>query len=1090
MPQSAPRRWTRLVFDQTPVYVLGDGPDWFVPNPAADRMLQDLIESGDPDRAAWNTAQRGEAPLGAALVRAHALLGQLRDDLAVPYPGRAGARRLDGLREIWFHLTDRCNLSCRHCLFAASPAAGRGIDPGLLRRLVAEARGLGCRLFYFTGGEPFVYPGFIEICGEILGADPEAHVVVLTNGLLAGERAAALARLPAGRLHLQVSVDGAPEHHEALRGRGTFSALEAALSRLTEAGLPVTLAMAVERSNAGDMPRVVEFAATRGISNVHYLWYFARGRGKARNFVPPEALFGHLEAAWAAGRKLGVRIDNVEILRSQVFAPPGSRFDLSNAGWESVAVGPDGHIYPTPALVGIPKLDAGTAAGGLEAAWRRSPVLEALRRASLADDPGLARNPLRFLVGGGDIDHSYVKGGSFVGHDPYLPLYERTVLRLITRAAAAQPPTVEAPAIRLRMGEILAGCRHDPSDVQLTHCNCVVALADETGHEPVRNFYGRAAEAPAEDIRNPVCYPEAEISHIPAAARVRSYGCGSPVMDADPRPGETVVDLGSGSGVECFIAARKVGPRGRVIGVDMTEAMLRLARGAEGAVAGALGYRNVEFREGFLEAVPVADAVADVVISNCVVNLSPDKRRTFAEIARILRPGGRLVFSDVVTDRPAPARLKNDEILRGECLAGAMVLGDLLGLLEALGFTAPVVRKRFFYREVGGFPFFSVTLEARRPADDAGTAEVFYAGPHPGLLLADGTVLRRGERRRIPGALAEAVTGADAGPFYVLDAAGGVANAAMVSTCGCGAGTPAEAASPAGGCCGAGAPAAATGGCCAPSPEPPGPAGAPGPVDEAGPTLATLRLGGVAVAGGEGASIRVAELRHNAGCMVCGAPLAYRPRSAEAACFYCGRTLATSAACERGHFVCDACHGTDAPEVVLGICRHTRETDMVRLLETVRRHPAVPVHGPEHHFIVPAVVTATYRNLGGELDEAAIGTAIARGREVPGGSCGFWGGCGAAIGVGIGFGVILESTPLTPAPRRDLQRVVADVLREIGEREAARCCQRESWIALRKAAELSRGLLPVPLRAEHRLACRQRRLNRECLGEDCPLWTP
>jgi hypothetical protein len=143
------------------------------------------------------------------------------------------------------------------------------------------------------------------------------------------------------------------------------------------------------------------------------------------------------------------------------------------------------------------------------------------------------------------------------------------------------------------------------------------------------------------------------------------------------------------------------------------------------------------------------------------------------------------------------------------------------------------------------------------------------------------------------------------------------------------------------------------------------------------------------------------------------------------------------------------------------------------------------MHGPEHHALEPAIIVATSRNLGGPGDDGAIATAVARGARVPGGFCGFAGGCGAGLGVGIGLAVLLEATPLTAVARRSVLRATSQALAALAEHPAARCCQRDGATALRVAAKLSAELLPVTLRAAAPLVCEQFRDNRECLGRAC-----
>jgi arsenite methyltransferase len=159
-------------------------------------------------------------------------------------------------------------------------------------------------------------------------------------------------------------------------------------------------------------------------------------------------------------------------------------------------------------------------------------------------------------------------------------------------------------------------------------------------------------------------------------------GCGVPTRHAALQPGETVLDLGSGAGNDAFIARHEVGPEGRVLGVDMTAEMIAKARGN----AAKLGYANVEFREGQIERLPVESGSVDVVISNCVLNLVPDKGRAFAEMLRVLRPGGRFCVSDIVATGELPAPVREVAALYVGCVAGAMAEGAYLGLLETTGF--------------------------------------------------------------------------------------------------------------------------------------------------------------------------------------------------------------------------------------------------------------------------------------------------------------------------------------------------------------------------------------------------------------------
>jgi arsenite methyltransferase len=168
---------------------------------------------------------------------------------------------------------------------------------------------------------------------------------------------------------------------------------------------------------------------------------------------------------------------------------------------------------------------------------------------------------------------------------------------------------------------------------------------------------------------------------VPVSVLDSFAGCGNPLAIDTLNPGEVVLDLGSGAGLDCFLAAKKVGPEGQVIGLDMTDAMLEKARRNQTL----LGLTNVEFRKGEMEQMPVADASVDVIISNCVINLSPDKDRVFGEAYRVLRPGGRLMVADIATVGELPAELRTTEAWTG-CIGGAIPLDDYLGKLKAAGF--------------------------------------------------------------------------------------------------------------------------------------------------------------------------------------------------------------------------------------------------------------------------------------------------------------------------------------------------------------------------------------------------------------------
>jgi arsenite methyltransferase len=319
--------------------------------------------------------------------------------------------------------------------------------------------------------------------------------------------------------------------------------------------------------------------------------------------------------------------------------------------------------------------------------------------------------------------------------------------------------------------------------------------ATDAIHDDVRAYYGEVL-ASSSDLKTGACCSTQAAP--PAIRRIlreiepevirRFYGCGSPIPPAIT--GRTVLDLGCGTGRDAFVCAKLVGPAGRVIGVDMTDSQLAVARDCTTAQMQRFGFSesNVAFVHGYIEdlaAAGIADNSVDVVISNCVINLAPDKRRVFAEIWRVLKPGGELYFSDVFADRRIPETLTADPVLRGECLGGALYVEDFRRMLRALGCpdfrvvadTPVELKDEAIAAKIGMVQFRSLTVRAFKLADLEDCCEDYgqvatYRGTIPdaphAFTLDDHHVFQTGQPVRVCGNTAAMVQDTRLGEHFVV----------------------------------------------------------------------------------------------------------------------------------------------------------------------------------------------------------------------------------------------------------------------------------------------------------------------------------
>ncbi len=732
-------------------------------------------------------------------LRAGFLFQQPRHDVA--YVGRLRFGRPTSLRELWLHPNNSCNLSCTHCLVGSGPGGTPGLGGSAWAHVVREALAEGVERFYVTGGEPFLREDFADLA-RLVTEEGGRELVVLTNAtLFRGPRGAGLVRLSRERVKFQVSLDGArAESNDPIRGAGTFARALDGVRILADRGFEVALTTVVTQENLAELPTLTRIAAENGARSQHLMWAHRRGRAleSGNGFFPgTDAILEAVMATADEAARLGIPLDNLESVRRRVDGPPGVKYDLGNAGWDSLCVYADGTVYPSAALADHRPLACGRIQDRpLSEIFRddHHPILQRFRTATLAKRPQALADPFRFLTGGGDLEHAYAFSadgsgdGDLTAADPYYPISVALVRRAMREIAGARRASwnrksgYDAPALYHAMGQSSIACGLADGEaaeraVLTLHSNCVLSFDVDKPRALVREYYGQAAETPNAELCCPTKFDESEVGHIPRAVLDRFYGCGSPVAMADPRPGEVFLDLGSGAGIDVFIAAKKVGPAGRAIGVDMTDPMLEVANANRPLVAESLGFDAAEFRKGFLEEIPAGDRSVDVVTSNCVINLSPDKARVFSEIWRILKDNGRVVIADIVSEGAVAPHLKTNPGLWGECTVGALTAEGFVGALETAGFYGIEILRKTFWKSIEGHPFFSMTVRAFKFEKTAGCLirgqRAVYLGPGKAFLDEEGHTFPRGLEVAICTDTAEKLSRAPyAGSFRVLESEG------------------------------------------------------------------------------------------------------------------------------------------------------------------------------------------------------------------------------------------------------------------------------------------------------------------------------
>ncbi|HEX7705016.1 MAG TPA: methyltransferase domain-containing protein [Thermoanaerobaculia bacterium] len=755
--------------------VEGEAPNWIAIDERGAALLEEMrahpgVTFGAlvAGYAAKRQLEAGKAWLHvhdflAALQRASMLFDAPREHS--PYPGRAALMRPDGLRELWLQINNACNLTCTHCLVSSGPGGIPGMASEEILTTLDAAAALGVERVYITGGEPFLRKDIFDLAQHIT-ATHGCELIVLTNAtLFAGRVRQQLESLSREQVKFQVSIDGSrPETNDPVRGEGTFHRALDGAAILADLGFSVSLTTVTTEENLDELAEIPAIVKRVGARSQHLMWSHKRGRAaEANNGFFPEnlALLRAVLRTVDAARAEGVELDNLEAIKRRVNGVPGVKYDLGNAGWDSLCVYADGTVYPSAALANErPLLCGDLRQQSLAEILDSSSVVQQLRTATLASNAAVANDPFRFLTGGGDLEHAWCFTGEFTGMDPYYPLsvaLTRRVMRDLgeeKRNRRNLRSGYDAPLVLHAMGEGAIACGTADGalaeeSVLTLHSNCVLSFDVDRPRAKVREFYGDAAETPQAALCCPTKYVDTAVGHIPQDVLDRFYGCGSPMTSAGIRDGEVVLDLGSGAGIDVFIAAKFVGATGKAIGVDMTDRMLAVARENQPRVADALGYDVVDFREGYLEQIPVESKSVDLIASNCVINLSPDKPLVFEEMWRVLKDQGRILVSDIVSEREVPPHLKVNPQLWGECLVGALTQEQFLAELERAGFYGLEILSRTYWKDVEGYPFFSVTVRGWKFEKTSGCVfqghRAVYLGPGKAFIDEEGHQFPRNE---------------------------------------------------------------------------------------------------------------------------------------------------------------------------------------------------------------------------------------------------------------------------------------------------------------------------------------------------------
>jgi len=455
-------------------------PLWFAVNEKGADIVEGLLNGAD-------SLEDTEALEFIKQLQSQELIDKAVLDVEI-YPGRGGLVKHDILEELWLHVTNVCNLTCKHCLVSAvkkNKVSDREMSTDEIYGLVDEARVMGTRRFYFSGGEPFLRDDIFDLIEKVTEKD---QLVILSNGSLISRYRETIDRLKhKQRIMFQISLEAdCEEIHDGLRSKGGFKGAIEGIKTLIDMDMTPVAAMTITKINISRLCDVNRLLQDLGVRFHHLIWLHQRGRAADNQglSVSPQEIAKDLEELQAVSSRTGVAVTVQKAACARVGGRRSIKNDLCHAGCGTMAIGPDGESYPCAALVGEKGMRCGSVIDeGLAAVWKDSEVLKDIRNASLTDTQKCASCSYRFYCGGGCISYKYFNNGHISGLDPYCGtykvLYESALLNTVRERckdikpvkdrpviyAASCPPAVLPPGQRL--------------DVRSFHCACVLTTNDE-----------------------------------------------------------------------------------------------------------------------------------------------------------------------------------------------------------------------------------------------------------------------------------------------------------------------------------------------------------------------------------------------------------------------------------------------------------------------------------------------------------------------------------------------------------------------------------------------------------------------------------